>query len=71
MFTRMYVNLKLLLNVEFADSETMVKISEILESACATLCYLIQKPELLTGRMYLLQCFGNKFLLPLFYFLTI
>lgn len=71
MFTRVYVNLKLLLNVELADNETMVKISEILKSACATLRYLIQKPELLIGRMYLLQCFGDTFLLPLFYFLTI
>ena len=64
MFARVYVNLELSVNEKFASYETMVKILGILKKSCTMGCWLMQKLEPVTGKVYLPQCFGNKFLLP-------
>ena len=63
-FVRMYFNLELSLIEEFVVYETTVKIFTILKILCVKGCYLIQRLEPVIGKVYLPQCFGNKFLLP-------
>ena len=58
-----YVNLQLSVMEKFVVHETMVKILAISKNPCAKIYYLIQKPEPVIERMYLPQCFGNKFFL--------
>ena len=61
-FARAYVNWELSVNEKFVAHGKMVKILAILKSDCANACYFIQKLEPVIGRVYLPQCFGNKFL---------
>ena len=62
-FTRVYANLKLLVNEEFVAYGTMVKILATLKSVFAKKYYFVQKREPVIERVYLPQYFGNKFLL--------
>ena len=56
-YNKVYVNLKLL---EFLTHVTMVKILATLKGHLLKGCSLIQRLELVTGRVYLAQFFGDK-----------
>ena len=51
----MYVNLELLVNEIIVAYGSMVKVLATLKSSCAKACYLIQKREPVTERVYLPQ----------------
>ena len=70
-FARVYVNLQLSVNKKFVAYGTMVKILATLKNLCTKGYYLIQKFELVIGRVYLSKCFGNKLFLPQFDMLKI
>ena len=61
-FNKVYVNLKLLVHEEFLTHATMVKILATLRGHWPKRCSLIQWLELVTGRVYLAQFFGDKLL---------